>query len=250
MTSFSLCRAVEIEVNTHCNLACRYCPNANPNYPRRREFMANEVFERLMAELSRLDFHGLVAFHFLSEPLLRLDLHKLVRMVRNRVAGAIPILYTNGTLLTEHRYNVLVEAGIARFVVTDHRGDGLPERQWQMLLKPADLLITNRGGEVSPGECLDVPCFVPSEMLFVSVEGNVFLCYEDARQQTLFGNIMRIPLDKIWESEEYKQLRSILREGRRRDGPASCRSCNNIYHRTFGTEGGSTPISTSALRTS
>jgi radical SAM protein with 4Fe4S-binding SPASM domain len=239
MTSFQECRAVEVEVNTHCNLRCPYCPNAKDDFPRRREIMTDIVFLRLVSELSRLCFQGIIAFHFLSEPLLRRDLHRLVKLVRQKLPAATPVLYTNGTLLTDARYDELKQAGISHFIVTNHQGRNIPARPHQTLFRPEDLEITNRGGELSPSECLSVPCFVPTEMIFVSVEGNVFLCYEDARQSTVLGSIMTSPIDEIWQSARFEDLRSALRAGRRQDGPQHCRACNNVYHPKPGTEWGS-----------
>lgn len=242
MTPFQSCRTIEIEVNTHCNLSCSYCPNSKEGFLRRRAFMTDAVFGRLVSELHRLDFGGTVAFHFLGEPLLRRDLHKLVQTLCEQVPAAKPVLYTNGTRLTDARYEELKQAGITHFIVTDHLGRGMPKRPHQTLFLPTDLKITNRGGELAESECLDVPCFVPTEMMFVSVEGNVFLCYEDARQSTVFGNIIDTPIDAIWQSSRFEEMRLALREGRRRHGPPSCRACNNVYHPSQNTQWGSTVI--------
>lgn len=242
MSSFQECRTIEIEVNTHCNLRCSYCPNGKSDFPRRRKFMSEATFDRLVSELGRLDFGGTIAFHFLGEPMLRTDLHRLVGSVRQNVPAATPVLYTNGTLLTDARYAELSQAGIRHFIVTDHQGLNIPARPHQTVFKPDELKFTNRGGELFPSECEVTPCFIPSEMMFVSVEGNVFLCYEDARQTTVLGSILTTPIDEIWRSAHYESLRSTLRAGQRQDGPPHCRTCNNVYHPHPNTQWGSTVI--------
>lgn len=246
MTQFQNCRTIEIEVNTNCNLRCGYCPNGKDDFPRRRSVMTDQVFDRLASELHRVNFSGTIAFHFLGEPLLRRDLHRLVRKICEYVPAANPVLYTNGTMLTDERYHELSLSGIKHFIVTDHLEHGVPRRPHQTIFLPADLKITNRGGELYASACLDTPCFVPTEMMFVSVEGNVFLCYEDARQSTIFGNILETPIDEIWRSCRYEALRLALREGRRQDGPPACRACDNVYHPSPNTQWGSTVITHSA----
>ncbi len=98
-------KVVEIEVNSRCNLKCTYCPNSilpPPNVP---EYMSNDTFERIIDEISRINFSGKISYHFYSEPLLRDDLKKLVWQVKCKLPSTYQLLYTNGTLLTDELYS-------------------------------------------------------------------------------------------------------------------------------------------------
>ena len=72
-------RFVEVEVNSRCNRKCQYCPNFILPEPDVPKLMSDAVFERLLAELQRIDYAGRLSYHLFSEPLLRRDLERLVK---------------------------------------------------------------------------------------------------------------------------------------------------------------------------
>jgi 2-deoxy-scyllo-inosamine dehydrogenase (SAM-dependent) len=224
---------VEAELNGRCNQRCSYCPvSTNPRPQGVPKVMANETFDVLLAELARLNFAGRFSHHFLNEPLLRRDLEVLVTRIRKEVPGAVQVLFTNGDLLTEARYASLISTGIAEIVVTSHSGQYHPPRERQHVQFPSEITLSNRGGFLSelPGPTpaqSGLPCFAPSEILIVGANGDVLLCHEDARREHVMGNIMDQPLDAIWSSERFCQLRSLLASGRRK-ATAMCAQCTNF----------------------
>lgn len=107
-----------LELETHCNLACRFCYNywkdGSASEPKARttaETIAalRRLFEA--ADVTRVAFSG-------GEPLLRRDLLELVRLARSY--GVYAILATNGTLLTRTRIGELRDAGIGTFQISLH----------------------------------------------------------------------------------------------------------------------------------
>jgi 2-deoxy-scyllo-inosamine dehydrogenase (SAM-dependent) len=99
------------------------------------------------------------------------------------------------------------------------------------VLTPDDLVITNRGGMMfENGDPLTSPCHAPAEMLVVTVEGDVLLCYEDAQREHVFGNIMESPLEAIWADERLVRIRELLAAGRRSQAGAMCAACSNRAH--------------------
>ena len=220
---------VEIEVNSHCNRKCCYCPNSsitNPSVPR---YMSDQVFRKIIGELKRIGFSGRLSYHFYNEPLLRSDLENLVRYVSEKLPNAYQLLFTNGDFLSDSRYLQLKKAGISHFFVTRHDFQNIKERKDQIVVTPKDLILTNRGGNLYKlKEPLKYPCYAPSEILIITVTGDVLFCFEDARRTNVMGNIVQKPLKDIWFSSEFNRLRKVLNKGDRLNSLSICKNCNNL----------------------
>jgi cyclic pyranopterin phosphate synthase len=229
---------VEIEVGSRCNRACSYCPvalNPRPPVPAR---MSDQVYLRVMQRLADVGFAGRLSYHLYNEPLLRKDLPRLVAIAHSWLPEALQILNTNGDLLTDERYNTLRQAGVDYFYVTRHSGGDFPQRPFQIVQTGQDLILTNRGGTVAqvPLPSLSArktPCFAPSEMLIVTVTGDVMLCYEDAERAHIMGNLMLTPLPEIWYSKSFTEHRERLSRGDR-TVEAMCLRCSNVSHSSPG----------------
>jgi cyclic pyranopterin phosphate synthase len=229
---------VEVEVNSRCNRSCGYCPVSVLPVPSAPKVMPLPVFETLLVQLREIQFAGRFSYHFYNEPLLRRDLEVLVATASSMLPHAVQVLYTNGDLLVQERYDALVAAGIRHFVITQHDSlrEKIPARPLQTLLVPADLNLTNRGGTLFKiGEPLRIPCFAPSEMLIVTATGDVLLCYEDAQRQNVMGNITVSSLSEIWNSEQFVDVRKVLADGERASAGMLCRQCDNCAHSEPGT---------------
>ena len=221
---------VEIEINSHCNRRCAYCPNSLIRGTQVPKYMDDGSYEWILSELVRINFAGRLSYHFYNEPLLHPDLDKFVEKTSRKLPQARQVLYTNGDFLTEERYLRLRTAGIAHFVVTSHDSLPFPSRPAQTVLFPKDLHLTNRGGVLpSSPEPLKLPCFAPSTMLIVTITGDVLLCYEDANRTQKMGNIMHQPLEEVWFSPRFIWLRKQLAAGNR-NVTDICRHCDNEAH--------------------
>lgn len=231
---------VEVEINSRCNRKCGYCPVSILPVPNVARYMNDEVFGRLLGELRRIRFRGRFSYHFYNEPLLRKDLERMVAWAHTELADIHQVLFTNGDLLNDQRYTSLRDAGIELFVVTSHSGLPYPERPHQIVQYPSDLELTNRGGimidlpKVTP-DILHTPCFAPSEMLIVTVTGDVVLCYEDAERKYVMGNILDNSIEEIWLAEEFVDIRNKVAEGHRTGTTSICNACNNLAHAIRGT---------------
>lgn len=234
--------AIEIEINSDCNLSCAYCPNGKSERIEKGH-MEPEVFEQLMKQLQKQDFAGRISYHFYNEPLLSPNLTKFVAMAKSYLPKARSVLYTNGTHLNEAKIQELYDAGLYRFNITEHHQtkltnldyltdkDGFKKTNDRLKLSSYKTLpLTNRGGAVKAGarisEPLTTPCFIPRCVLVVSVLGNVIACYEDYFQKHVMGNITETDIMEIWNSEKYANFRDQLKEGKRSLFEV-CKTCNN-----------------------
>jgi len=223
---FLIIEAAEVEINTACPRRCTYCPNSLPELRDSNHMMSDDVYRRILDELRAADYVGRLSFHLYSEPLLRQDLPRLIGLARNALPATFLVLYTNGDLLTDGRYNELLEAGLDRFIVTRHDGRMLSPRPYQVQLHWKDLILTSRGGLVATAGTLQRPCHAPAEMLIVTVHGDVLLCHEDGRREFVMGNLATHTLREVWWSEQFVEKRTLLKQGRRHDAGGLCTRCD------------------------
>ncbi|MCC8375225.1 MULTISPECIES: radical SAM/SPASM domain-containing protein [Photorhabdus] len=221
---------VEIEINSRCNRRCVYCPNviAPRDAPNR---MKSEQFERIIDRLEEANFTGRLSYHFYNEPLLHPKLPQFVAWVTERLPEVRQILYSNGDYLTDEKYQLLHKNGIKQFIITQHDskpGAPKPDLIW---LIPDQLQLTNRAGNVIAGPEIvsNLPCFAPSDMLIITITGNVVLCYEDNKEEVVLGNVFDTPIMGIWNSPQFRRARKALSCGNR-NATDICRRCNNRSH--------------------
>lgn len=222
---------VEIEVGVRCNRTCIYCPNSTVGSTSAFAFMEIGLFRRIVAQLSEIAFSGRLSFHFYNEPLMRKDLEDLVAIARAALPFAHLVLYTNGDLLNDTRYENLLGAGVDFFLVTRHGGEPMKPRLHQLVQFPREIDLSGRAGAVVGVTApLQRACHAPSEMLIVMVNGDVVLCHEDARREVIFGNLGRSTLRDIWFGVEMERFRQHLVRGRRQEAGSVCARCD---HRAY-----------------
>lgn len=222
---------VEIEISVRCNRSCIYCPNSTLGATSPHAFMEIWLFRRIVSQLSEIAFSGRLSFNFYNEPLMRKDLEVLVTIARAALPLAHLVLYTNGDLLTDSRYENLLRSGIDYFIVTRHGGEPMKPRFHQRVQFPEDLDLSGRAGAVVGVTVpLQRACYAPVEMLIVTVNGDVVLCHEDARREVVLGNLGRSTVQNIWCGEEMEQFRHHLARGERREAGPICARCD---HRAY-----------------
>lgn len=231
--NIGLFRIVEIEINTGCNRSCSHCPNSM--FPTRvQSFIPSDRFCQMLHSISTTGFAGRLSFHLYNEPLLHPKLELLISSARKILPGAIIVVMTNGDLLDDARYMSLTSAGAHHFFVTRHDGGSFPKRLQQNVVYPdRDLVLTNRGGALPVNKLhqpLEIRCLAPSEMLIVTIAGDVLCCYEDYRQEMVIGNLLQSPVEDVWLSKRFENFRKLLAAGRRNEASAICRRCNNKNH--------------------
>lgn len=233
--------AIEIEINSDCNLSCAYCPNAKSERAE-KGMMSRALFEEIMKQLEKYDYSGRISYHFYNEPTLSPDLNYFVGLTKKYLPKAKSILYSNGTLLNKEKIDQLYADGLHRFIITEHHQAKLHNLDFISEDKSLytanrfkfssykELPMTNRGGAVKAGvrisEPLKTPCFIPRCVLVVTVKGNVLACYEDYFQSHVMGNVTETDIFDIWNSEKYTYFRNELKAGNRHKFEV-CKTCNN-----------------------
>ncbi len=103
-----------LEITNICNLDCLFCPKTE----RVKRSLSPDEFDRLTARLQgRVKF---LYFHLMGEPLLHAHLPQFIVMARDR--GFVPVLTTNGTLLS--RAQAVIEALPHKIQISLHSHEG------------------------------------------------------------------------------------------------------------------------------
>ncbi len=98
---------IQVEVTSHCNASCVYCPHTVYAETWLGEHMAMDTFERLIPCFQET---GLVYLQGWGEPLLHPDFFKMVRKTKQK--GCRIGTTTNGSLFTEETAERMVEEGV------------------------------------------------------------------------------------------------------------------------------------------
>ena len=103
-----------LEITNICNLNCLFCPKTQ----RPKRSLSLDEFDRLT---NRLQGHiKFLYFHLMGEPLLHPDLPRFILIAKEK--GFIPVLTTNGTLLS--RAQAVLEALPHKVQVSLHSHEG------------------------------------------------------------------------------------------------------------------------------
>ena len=105
-----------LEITNICNLSCKFCPKTN----RAKHRLTLNEFEQLTEKLQgQVKF---LYFHLMGEPFLHPQLPEFIEIARRK--GFIPILTTNGTLLSEGQRIIEAHPHEIQISLHSHEGNG------------------------------------------------------------------------------------------------------------------------------
>lgn len=240
-------RIISIEINTHCNRACEYCPNVA--VPQKRQLMDAKVFMAVVERLRDIRYAGVVDFIFFSEPTIHPALAGCIALVKNRVPWCSTRICTNGDRLTEEYVTQLRDAGLDRIYAMRHRPvskvweNGLRSKMRELAGKFPGLFVLMdidevertsglhnfeglvkvdkiRGRQMRDGHPF---CDVHTHVAQITVNGDWILCCVDYAKTLSFGNLMNKGFLEIWRSPFFVRLRMELRSGHAR--LPKCQEC-------------------------
>jgi len=223
--------SIALETTTYCNLRCKFCPNNKytRSLKENEKLMPTRLFEKIIDELSEINYQGQILFHFYGEPLTDKRLPELVNYANKKLPKANIQLNTNGFLLSIPLYKELISKGVKIFFITQY-SKKMPTKIKELFnylkqypksknkiiyrILGGDLPLSNRGGEVSVEKTIDFDrpiCIHPRNAVNVDFDGNVILCCNDYHSSIKFGNLQKENLLDVWNKPNYKKLRQELR---------------------------------------
>ncbi|MBI2427047.1 MAG: radical SAM protein [Candidatus Kerfeldbacteria bacterium] len=216
--------ALDIEVNSRCNLKCSYCPVSM--WDRGDQFMPVELFRKIIDDLTDFPFEyeGRVSPHFYGDPLLDDRLPELMAYVRAKLPKCSIIIHTNGIKLTREKYRQLVDAGITGFLITRHMAhwpktvrdivEFEPDAKKYIVRQTLDTVgLFDRGG-TNPVKKRhhSRSCYYVSDEIAVDWRGRV-VCTNDFFCRDSFGDVSTRSLKDIWFDPNFVNIRRQLRSG-------------------------------------
>ncbi|MFH0790096.1 MAG: radical SAM/SPASM domain-containing protein [Candidatus Omnitrophota bacterium] len=243
----SLFEKVFIETISYCNNDCAFCPaSTNTGVKTPQSLMPEDLYLKIINELSGLSFTGSIAFHCNNEPLLDKRLVSWINIARRTLKNNFFYLYTNGILINTDLTNQLFEAGLNRIIIDNYDDDLrlLPSVRDiidnQSALRGEVIInyrfknefLGNRAGQ-SPNtkvflkDPLKIICLRPSKEIVIGHDGTIPLCCADGLRKVVVGNVQETPLKDIWFSDYFKRIRKNL-VNRDRSCTEICESCDAL----------------------
>ena len=137
---------VEVEVFSYCNRRCWFCPNSVVDRLSTTEYMAEDLYLRILDQLRDADYQQMVSYSRYNEPLADRIILRRIEQARVRLPEAILHTNTNGDYLTAPYLIELADAGLRSlnmqvYLGNDDRYDH--ERMRTKLLRMIDHLQLN-----------------------------------------------------------------------------------------------------------
>lgn len=93
--------SIGIETSSLCNRRCFFCPNSE--FARPDELMSEEMFKKIIDELSSLKYKGRVEFYIYNEPMRDKRLLEFIEYTRSKLKSACLMINTNGDYFKSHQ---------------------------------------------------------------------------------------------------------------------------------------------------
>ena len=113
---------VEISESGTCNRTCSFCPRSAPDFEDKKEFIKNELFEKLCKDLSKISYAGTLRFSGFVEPLLDKNIFNLILKARNYLPNTNIEMVTNGDVLNISRLKKLIGNGLNTILISVYDG--------------------------------------------------------------------------------------------------------------------------------
>lgn len=217
--------AVAIEINSHCNRRCAYCPNHT--HEREIAFMDERLYYKIIDELKEMRFEGRLTFNMYNEPLLDKRLPAFIEYTRKWLPHVYIYLNTNGDLLNCSFWQKLRAAGLDHANVSQYDGrlngniqkllNDLEEKEKKhIFVRVFDVSrdACNRAGLVKLENKVRLPlkefCVRPFYQLNINYKGNAVLCCNDYFGSVEMGDIYHQNIVDIWKSRRFQAYRRRL----------------------------------------
>ena len=226
-SDYPLPSEVEISESGTCNRSCSFCPRSDPEYPDIKKFISNFLHNKLISELSDLNFAGTLRYSGFVEPLLDKNIFNLIKNARMKLPKSNIEMVTNGDVLNDERLIKLYESGLTKLLISIYDGPEDVEKFQLMMDKnkiPSNkyflrhrylppeqdfgITMSNRAGLMKNAEhsiaplnkTLEKPCYYPSYTFFLDYNGDVLMCPHDWGKKNILGNLEKQSFKEIWLS--------------------------------------------------
>jgi radical SAM protein with 4Fe4S-binding SPASM domain len=131
---------VEIETFSYCNRVCWFCPNSKIDRRSANHYMDEDLYLKILNDLSTIDYAGAIQYGRYNEPLSDRIILTRIRQARQALPAAHLYTHTNGDYLTRELLEELREAGLNRVRVQVYLGNKEPFSDTATLTRMAQRL--------------------------------------------------------------------------------------------------------------
>lgn len=236
-----LFKVIGIETKNVCNRTCWFCKWGQLREKEPRIEMSWELIEKLLKDLSDLNFEGRLSWFGYNEPLSDPRIYEIIAKSRKVLPKALLHIATNGDLLSQKNYDRLAEAGLDKCAVSVYDQKTLDKAKgikgnklYLMNHMDSGFMenLTNRGGQLAGDfksaharKRYQENCQRPMTTMWIRSNGDACLCCEDMYGDVVVGNVKSDTLKDIWYGVELSKYRQIL-ACKGRDEIKICDSCN------------------------
>jgi radical SAM protein with 4Fe4S-binding SPASM domain len=232
---------IEFNLYGTCNRNCSFCPVSNSlAYEKKHEGISLQLFEKILDDLSSIEYSGKILFSAFSEPLLHKEIDQLISRSKKRLPSSRVEIVSNGDLLTLQKMKQLFDAGLDTISISMYDGShqveyfnnmkndlGLDDTQVVLRRRYYQdgnygITISNRSGLIdsnsfrdeNESEITTLPlkqeCYYPFYMILIDYNGDVLLCPHDWSKKLKFGNIQENTVWEIWKGKTLNHIRKKL----------------------------------------
>ncbi len=242
---------IEISESGTCNRSCSFCPRSDPSFEDKKEFINDDLHEKLCIELNELNYKGTIRYSGFVEPMLDKNIYNLIKMVKNNLPNSNIEMVTNGDPLNLNRLNKLFQHGLNRILISAYDDKETAEKleklcddanltkdqyivrhRYYSENKDFGITLSNRSGLMKNAEFkipeleepLKNPCYIPSYTFFLDYQGDVLMCPHDWGKKIILGNLNKEKLLDIWFNKKSMKIRKLLNNSNRDFKP--CNVCD------------------------
>ena len=242
---------IEISESGTCNRKCSFCPRSAPDFKDVKEFISEDLIIKLSKELSIYEYSGIFLFSGFVEPMLDVNIYKLVSIVRSNLPEAKIEMVTNGDVLNIERIKKLFKSGLSTLLISIYDGKQEADGMEQLMKKSGanddqykirhrylpesesfGITLSNRAGMMDKAEYvipslkepMKKPCYYPHYTFFMDYTGEVLICSHDWGKKLVVGNLNNENLIDIWRNQKFTLARKNLFNANRNFAP--CNKCD------------------------
>lgn len=116
-----------VETSSYCNRSCAYCPDALPQYGRKRHaYISDPAWQRLLGNLTEIGYRSTISLNLYNEVLADASLPDKIRQIRVAAPEAFIKFNTNGDFLDRDRLEQMEAAGADAIFVSLHPARNRP----------------------------------------------------------------------------------------------------------------------------
>lgn len=239
---------VNLETINRCNSNCAFC-TAN-KYAEKRPYMRmeDELFYNIIDQLADWGFKGHLTLYGNNEPWLDTRIVEFHEYCRRKLPESFIFMSTNGLLLDVDKVKAIVPY-VDQLIINNYcedmklhdnvkviydyvkaHEDEFKDVEILIQMRYVKAVLTNRAGsapnKAATEKVIKETCLMPYTDMFIFPDGRMGICCCDNFEVSNLADLKVTPIKEAWNSEEYKNVRNLIKDGRQ--NYPFCKHCDFI----------------------